>query len=740
MTFSSSASALAAFASAAVLTSCSLLPGTAPAADLPVHALRTPSELTRTQASLSYSRMLPGSPSRPALIAGRSAEPSGPDRPTVWRSSRGTAWEQVPVSPPVDGELVDLAADADDSVAVLAGTSWQGGRRTAWALESSDGVRWSEVALPDGVPANPAVIGVVVLGGAPLVVVAAPDGGWHAVSTGPDAGVTPLPDVPDDVTRRAAALDAVGNRIALVANRGDAAGAPVPVAYVSPDGGRTWNEPVPVGDTTTGVTGLTTDGTGFVATGWVRASPEARLRPTAWRSADGGRWTPESLDLSEVTGVDDADLTLTSPAGGYAAITVEGAPQLAVARRVGNRWEPFGFTERAQAITPSAALGVAGDRVVVAMSGRDAGLIGSLSTAGTWVQHASNGDPVDRPSLWRVRATGSASALSVVTSVQTVTATATGRWPRQQRLALDADGVGGPARPVPGPQDPYFLVEATDDAVGDSVTLVPGEPGQDPVPWTAWHSAGVASAPTSSTLPTAGGDWVVDAVTGGGGWVAVGETKDRLRFGARAAPAAWASPDGRTWTQVDLPRPEGLVSGSLDAVCPAPDGSVLAVGTGSAGGTDVPLAYRGSVDGGWSLLDTSALGRRATLGDCAGTDGSVGVLGSAGGRDRVWEVDADGGFTTVRTTSPTGAFHDLVDTPAGLAVVGTALERDWAGGVLEVRTSASAWTQVRVPAPPAEYAVVGVSGGRIHTYWQTTTGVRGYGVDLTDLEGDRRAP
>ncbi len=723
------------------LGSCTLLSPDPPAADIPVHELAVPPELVRSTPAVSYSEVLPAADGRQALIAGRSAEAGGPDRPTVWRSSKGSSWVQTPLAAPVDGDLVDLVSDGDAVAAVVAGTSWADGRRTAWVLRSVDGEVWEPVPLPGGVPTNPAVLGVAVTGGDAVLLVADTEGGWLAVRTGSAGGVSRLPEVGADVLRDGAIVHAAGEKVLVLARQGPRDGARPTVSYLSSGAGSSWAEPVEAMDATSGVTGTATDsdGVGLTATGWQRGSPGAPLRPAAWRSVDGVTWTAEPVPVPDWLAelVEDDDLTLTSPVAGFALLTLDEAPEVIVMTRSSTSgWLDLGLTDQADTLSPDAVLGEVGDRLVVAMSGRDAGVIGSMSLTGTWAEHAANGDPVDRP--WVVAADGPVAdpVLTTLTQEQTVSRERLGTRSQVVRHLLDPDGIGAVA-PVPAHVDENgIVVEVAAATGGATVSLAPSAISQDStLAWTGWHRSGPDAEPTTFTLPTQGGDWVTDAAGGTSGWFAVGETQGSRTFGADDRPAAWSSVDGTTWAPAELTLPTGLTSGSLDAVCESGDDSAIAVGTGAGDGVEVPLAYVTTAGGDWTPLDTAAVGGGAALHRCVATDAGVAVIGSAGGRDQVWEVDADGTFTSVRIVTQGERVDDVVPTPAGLVVIGTARENDWAGGVLDVRTP-DGWTRVRVPAESMA-SVAALVGDQVQSYWQTPTGVVGYGVDLADLTVDR---
>lgn len=705
--------------------------------EVPVRELTVPASLHRTHAAVSYSTALPAAADRPALPVGRSSEPGGPDRPTVWWSTNGAAWTQRPLGTPVAGELVDLVAGGDVLEAYVAGTTRSEGRSTPWLLRHAGGGDWEDVPLPDGVPANAALLGVAVTGGEAVLVVADTDRGWHAVRTGRDPSVTRLPDVADDVRRDLVSVAAADDRLVVLAEEGPRRAAVPVVAYRSPDRGSSWSEPVPAFPPGTGITGTATDGPTFLATGWTRADPAAPKRPAAWRSIDGVTWTNEPVVIPErlQERLARTDVTLTSPARATALMTLGDVPYLMAMRRdPATAWTELGPTGRTHTPSPGGVLTTVTDRVVVGVTGRDAGEIGSLPLYGAsdWVEHATNGEPVDSPVAYRTDDGADGLVLTTHTREQVVTPETWSVGSRTEQLALDTGGVGAPlSRPAQAPDaSTPMTAHGRDDA---SVLLAPDDFRDDGrLTWAGWFTPAGGGA-QAFTLPTAGADWVASARSAGQGWVAIGSTRPEATFAAESAPAGWTSPDGVTWAREALPLPEGVSDADVDALCRWDDGSAAAVGGGTAS-SDVPHPLAWVVDGGgrWEPLSADVFGDGASLDDCADGDSTIAVLGSVGGRDTIWELDRDGGAAAVRQADDGDRLDDVARTAAGLAVVGTAREDDWVGGVLDVQVEGK-WVRTRIPVGHSSTAVVAVVDDVVQTYWQTPTGVAGFGVDLADL-------
>ena len=127
---------------------------------------------------------------------------------------------------------------------------------------------------------------------------------------------------------------------------------------------------------------------------------------------------------------------------------------------------------------------------------------------------------------------------------------------------------------------------------------------------TAWHRSAGLEAPDGS-LMAAVGAWP-------GGFVSVG--------GVGAGPAAWASPDGRTWQQETVQAPETSGTVRMDAVVSGPAG-LVAAGGASAGSTQIGAIAWTSTDG---IHWTAAVNAPSFAG--------AAIAGLAAGRSRIVAV------------------------------------------------------------------------------------------------------
>ena len=178
----------------------------------------------------------------------------------------------------------------------------------------------------------------------------------------------------------------------------------------------------------------------------------------------------------------------------------------------------------------------------------------------------------------------------------------------------------------------------------------------------AWWSAGLTGWQRAAGADSGGADGAGDAVAGAGGssqMLAVTATMDGfLAVGSHGSrPAAWTTPDGRTWSQADLPLPAGATGAVLQHV--AADGrTVVAAGMAQTAAGQVPFAAR-SADGGrtWTEAALPVPAGTAQVSALVAADGSFTVTGMFGVRpgeqDVVVWTSPDG--TTWKAATPAGA-------------------------------------------------------------------------------------
>jgi hypothetical protein len=193
---------------------------------------------------------------------------------------------------------------------------------------------------------------------------------------------------------------------------------------------------------------------------------------------------------------------------------------------------------------------------------------------------------------------------------------------------------------------------------------------------TGWQRAGDA---TAGALDGPGVRQMMAVAASSAGFVAVGSHGDR--------PSAWASTDGRTWRQVDLPLPVGATRAVLEHVA-STGRTVAAVGTAlTTTGVSVPFAASSS-NGGVSWISSAlpvpaSLTSVTSLAAAGGAFTATGTYGSTPGHQNV-----------VVWTSPNGSAWRAAE-PAGQGLTGSGIQ-----AITSLAVSGSTLTGVGFTASP----------------------------------------
>ncbi len=424
---------------------------------------------------------------------------------------------------------------------------------------------------------------------------------------------------------------------------------PALVAFTSADG-ITWRQAPAFGTAATqGMSGVAVGQDGTVVTaGTTTNDPDSR-QPLL-TVLGGVASKPRDVDIAQIPGAADQELAVNGVAAGnglqVAVGSADGYPAAWTSANGGSTWT------RANGQTPAALTRPGVQQLTSVAYGAD----GWLAVGGVIAVAAPH--PV-------VVVSGNATAWSAV----------------DQEAAFGAPGLVTQATAA-GPKG--YVIVGDQSVAGRTVAA-------------AWWSAALTGW-QRATVGSPGGaqsaaSQQMRAVTAGpGGFVAVGQ--------AGNAAAAWTSPDGRTWTQQNVPLPYGATRAVLQQV--ASNGhTVVAVGAAlTDGGQQLPFAAS-SADGGrtWAEAALPVPQGRATVTALTAAGGkflATGTYGSTPGHQDV----------VVWTSFPGAAGAAWqVATPAGQGLSGTGIQ-----AITGLDVAASTVTGVGFTATP---------GGEQPVFWQS---------------------
>ncbi len=461
---------------------------------------------------------------RPATVNGvRAAD--------VYRSGNGTAWTFAATLTTPGGFTPGLMNGSSEG-AVLVGQSG----RTLTAFMSSDGARWRQApALGSaaaetisGVAATKtgAVVAAGMSGSAfgvsqQLITVTGGSGSDGSGSGSGGVRNLSLAAIPGGVEPQLAvnAIAAQGSRQVAV---GSANG--FPAAWMSADGGRTWqraaDDALLARPGIQQLTGITHGSAGWLAVGGVTAS--APEHPVVIGSADGSIWS--AADGEPVfTG---SGLFTEQAAAGRDGYVVVGWQLVTPTRTVAAAWWSAGLTGWHRAGDTVAGAGSAGGAAsAVADAGGSSQMLAVTATADGFLAVGSHGS---RPAGWT---------------------TSDGRTWSQADLPLPAGATGAVLEPVAADGRSVVAVGVAQTAAGQ-------------VPFAA-RSADGGRTWTEAALPVPAGTAQVSALAAAGGSFTV-----TGMFGVRPGEqdvVVWTSPDGTTW-QAATPAGPGLASPGIQAI------------------------------------------------------------------------------------------------------------------------------------------------------------------------------
>jgi len=415
-------------------------------------------------------------------------------------------------------------------------------------------------------------------------------------------------------------------------------------AFVSPDGASWQQTPAFAGTAAESVSGVTMAGDGaVVAAGTTTGDPYSR-QPLI--TVLGPQAVPDQVDVAKIRGAADPQLALNAVAAGngrqVAVGSANGYPAAWISADGGNSWT------RAAGQTP-AVLGRPGVQQLTSVT---YGAAGWLAVGGVTAVAAQHPVVVGSPtgSSWRA---------------------ADGEAAFAGPGLFTAQSAAGPAG---------YVIVGYQVVSGRAVAAAWWSAGL-----TGWRRAGEATPGAAGSA----GSQMLAVTASQHGFVAVGSA------GARAS--AWTSPDGRAWTQVDLPLPAGATRAVLRHV--AGNGRALAaVGTVvTAAGQQLPFAASSS-DGG-------AVWTEAALPVPSGTASATALAAAGGGFIATGTFGRTPGHQDVVVwTSPDGSAWKAV-TPAGQGLAGPGIQ-----AITGLAASGRTLTGVGFTASPA---------GEQPVFWQS---------------------
>ncbi|GAA1641368.1 hypothetical protein [Georgenia ruanii] len=478
-------------------------------------------------------------------------------------------------------------------------------------------------------------------------------------------------------------------------------------AFVSGDGGATWEGPVPVeAGVRADVHGVVWTGSEFVATG-ARLDPERRaLVPGAWSSPDGTAWTAETVQLQLPSGAEPptpiwlgAPTLGVGPGGGAAVIAVtelEYTWQLVSFAREGSG--PWRFLHAADPVPAADATGMAwqgrhGDAWILTDYGSAAQLQHLLPTGPAPAHDLVAHDPGAR--LQSVHALGDvvgAVAARPFFEEKGETGWRTGATAEQ--LVLHGTTVRRQAWGPEGTEQYPDLLTETDPVSGTTVLLAAGR----------WATTGVVTSGWSredagAWHPVTGLDghgyvetrWLGQA---GGRWFATGQVAPSAHVDDDRHGQVWTSRDGTAWEAMagDLGAPRDSL---VEQVCTLPDGPTVGVGWRQDDARDTTGALWRLRDDRWERAADGALGSAFTW--CAAAGDAILVGGTLDDRGVTWRT-TDGVSLEEIERLPDGVRRGIaVEVDGGIVAAGHLRTADHEGPVVWFSADGEDWSWAPVP-------------------------------------------
>jgi len=586
---------------------------------------------------------------------------AGPD--AIWTSPDGLSWTLAAthgITPQQPGDSVNVVTSTPGGF--LAGGNQQtsaGPQAVIWI--SRDGVTWqrltaAQLGLTTG-GVIPHSIDFATSQGAATVISDGQAGVWLSTNSGSTWAPVTVP-LDHGAQNSISGVSFDGSGLIAVRPGLTASGAPDGVAYFSRDG-QAWQYAGTI-DAAGGWSPDVVKGSdyGFVVTG------HASNQYVAYTSTGtGSTWRPTS-PLGDVSSSPDFT-PAAGPGGAVIAAgntnrTRTGQQGLIIKADTAGHLQPVSLAAIPGGLIPEVAVhgtAVAGGTQIAVGSANGYPAVWRRVAGGSWALVSPLGLASADPALTGLSAVthGSAGWLAVGPGPFVLTSADGMTWRSAGAIAQDLAGVSA----VQAASGPRGYVIAGKVVQPDGSCLADVWWSRDLAGWTKAHDMN----------QTDGSSQVLTVAAGPSGFVSAGSYENQ--------PAVWTTPDGRAWTTVRLPIPDGASAGVIQQV--AIDGSrVVALGQQTTADGTRPLAEL-SADGGqtWQVVPFSApepgINFTALTAVPGGFTAAVQFSAARGALDAAVWTSADGASWTRSSVSGLtgGGSHDLSAlAPSGSAVTG----------------------------------------------------------------------
>lgn len=641
---------------------------------------------------------------QPMLYVGSVAAPGEPSRATVWRvTDKGLGDDQALDVGGSHSYVNDVGAGSGNTVIV--GGAWEGGGSTPFALTSRDRKSWSAMPVPDELTEREVPLAEVVVDAEGVAWAAGVDAEHVAVAVNLSSGeVVDLPAYKKAELRDVYDIAVVGKNLVALVEALQVDGGQTTVAYVSKDGGATWQAARELPGEETWVAGMVQhDGT-LVATGQRQAGTD--IVPTSWTSSNGTSWKQEPVpQVAEHH--EGWAAWLQAPVvvqGNVYAPLVDGEKLFGtILRRTSSGWTHVGKLPNWAGPGAVVNIGSNGKQIAVVRDGYGQMQTSRMTTGGAWTATGTQPSMV-APVNW-VDSLGLDGDVPVLVGGRTNVLLRGGdSWSRVTdltRFAVREEGLKPLAwspKTASGLSGSQILADDKGRTVLIGERLRPGTGEADGSGLVGWVREKNKPWKVVTGLAGPRSEFLSSIVHLGNQWVVVGSDRDSFVGSAHTRGAVWVSKDGATWKRQKGPFDVSpTLDSDLDGACRLPGGDLLVVGAVENPGTgSAPLAFR-RTKGAWKRVNLSGLGGGATsLSSCAGVGDEV-VLQGRAQADKAWKTVDGKKFEAIEIGTEDDVVEAIVALDQGYAAPGTVRRGSTTRAVVWLSKDGSTWRAVDVP-------------------------------------------